>query len=339
MANEFLTFAEQSNDILDQTNYSSDTQRIYGVSGQNNEDEGEPARSNLHNKLFKQTSLIAAVIGQYISNSGLADATDSMSVEDLVNYLTGSVVNNLFVTDSMSGSNKILEVPYLGNTLESQLGKIVFGRAATTYLTQSSITITINGIQRSALFPYVANISSASPIQCGFYTGSPYMVYIVNNSQAHIFPLTSITVGTSSRAGKVQLSDVLTNTANASSGQTAATPLAVKNVNDKVVSLSDKLPQTVSFTWETDDWGDITNGVKGTLGGELPSTVSSTTHLIQWSPVVGNGNDYEVNTASAREAARIGLYLSDVANGNITMIASEPPTINLELQFTYIGNK
>lgn len=67
--NKFLIFDEDNTNLLTDEQYSSDAQRISGVM------PGK-ARSILHNKLFRQVSIMASAIGQVVANSGI-DASDS----------------------------------------------------------------------------------------------------------------------------------------------------------------------------------------------------------------------------------------------------------------------
>lgn len=87
--NNFYVFDENSNNIMTLTDYSSSTTRSDGVvSG--------IADSMLHNRLYRQVSIMTAALGQVISDAGV-DATDS-DLQTLVNAIKSS-----FVTKS-SGS-------------------------------------------------------------------------------------------------------------------------------------------------------------------------------------------------------------------------------------------
>lgn len=76
--NYILPFDENVLNILTDLQYSSDSDRINGVSS-------GLARSNLHNKLFRQTSVVASMIGELIKNAGL-DASDANITTLLSNY-------------------------------------------------------------------------------------------------------------------------------------------------------------------------------------------------------------------------------------------------------------
>lgn len=69
MANtNFKTFAESAPDIMTDIEYSTDPQRINGV-------EPGLAKSNLHNKLYRQATIMASAIAQVMTERGF-DAMD-----------------------------------------------------------------------------------------------------------------------------------------------------------------------------------------------------------------------------------------------------------------------
>lgn len=82
MANNFLVFDENNENVITDVEYQSHTQRIGGVlPGQ--------ALSNLHNKLYRQTSIMSSAIGDFISNNGF-DASDTDKVA-LTSSLQGAI--------------------------------------------------------------------------------------------------------------------------------------------------------------------------------------------------------------------------------------------------------
>lgn len=67
--NKFYIFDENSTNVMGDVDYATDAQRLSGVTpGQ--------ARSILHNKLFRQVSIMASAIGQIVADAG-KDANDS----------------------------------------------------------------------------------------------------------------------------------------------------------------------------------------------------------------------------------------------------------------------
>ena len=76
--NNFLIFDEQKQNILSDESYSSNQQRLSGVT------QGI-ASSQLHNKQAYQASVMSNVLGRYISNHNL-DATDSNATQLLDNF-------------------------------------------------------------------------------------------------------------------------------------------------------------------------------------------------------------------------------------------------------------
>jgi hypothetical protein len=82
--NTFKVFDENKNNIMDDATYAANTQRESGVAA-------GIAQSILHNKLFYQTSMMAAAIGEYIKNQGY-DATDA-DFPTLVNNLSLAITS------------------------------------------------------------------------------------------------------------------------------------------------------------------------------------------------------------------------------------------------------
>lgn len=82
MSSNFLVFDENNVNIESDGDYSTSTQRLNGVAP-------GIALSDMHNKLFRQTSIMCAAIGEFISNAGLV-ASD-VSLPALVTAFTDAV--------------------------------------------------------------------------------------------------------------------------------------------------------------------------------------------------------------------------------------------------------
>jgi len=82
MANEILPFAatDTGTNLLTQTDYAADTQRPIG-------NQQGIARSKLVNKVLKQTSVIAAGVGQFLSDNQANAITDTLTPAQISTYL------------------------------------------------------------------------------------------------------------------------------------------------------------------------------------------------------------------------------------------------------------
>lgn len=82
--NEFLVFDESQTNTLTQEEYASDSQRIGGVSS-------GMARSDLHNKVLHQVSMMAAALAQVIADTGrdVSDQDLVLLTEQLKSVLGG----------------------------------------------------------------------------------------------------------------------------------------------------------------------------------------------------------------------------------------------------------
>ena len=85
--NEFLVFDESQTNTLTQEEYASDSQRIGGVSS-------GMARSDLHNKVLHQVSMMAAALAQVIADTGrdVSDQDLVLLTEQLKSVLGGEEV-------------------------------------------------------------------------------------------------------------------------------------------------------------------------------------------------------------------------------------------------------
>lgn len=88
-ANNFKVFNESKTNIMNDTDYSTHTQRKNGVSS-------GVAISGLHNKLYRQTSIVAKAVADFIASQGL-DATDNDS--------------SLFSTNLIKALEKVTKIP------------------------------------------------------------------------------------------------------------------------------------------------------------------------------------------------------------------------------------
>lgn len=97
MANtNFKVFAESSTDLVTDTEYSTDSQRINGV-------EPGLAKSALHNKLYKQATIMAAAIAQVLTERGF-DAMDN-DYSGLVAAIRQAFVGSINDVDADSNGN------------------------------------------------------------------------------------------------------------------------------------------------------------------------------------------------------------------------------------------
>ena len=81
--NNFKLFDENKANMMSDTEYNKNTQRLNGV-------QAGVASSQLQNKTLYQTSLISYAIAQFMNEMGF-DASDSIAVSTFVNNLTSSV--------------------------------------------------------------------------------------------------------------------------------------------------------------------------------------------------------------------------------------------------------
>ncbi len=84
--NEILRFCETDtkSNLLTQTEYENDTERVIG-------NQPGIARSKFVNKVLRQTSAVAAGVGEFIKNGG-ADCTDAQAPAEIAKNIENSVV-------------------------------------------------------------------------------------------------------------------------------------------------------------------------------------------------------------------------------------------------------
>lgn len=104
-SNNFKVFDENKNNVQADAEYAADTQRQNGVIP-------GLAKSNLHNKLYRQVSIMSAAIGEFIKNLGLA-ASDA----DFTALV--SVITNAFASKPDLDSHKADNVSAHGINLKA----------------------------------------------------------------------------------------------------------------------------------------------------------------------------------------------------------------------------
>ena len=97
--NNFKVFNEAKNNIMNDTEYNNHTQRRSGVSS-------GVAISSLHNKLYRQTSIVAKAVADFVASQGL-DATDND--------------DSLFSANLDTALKKITKVPLEGHRTMEEL--------------------------------------------------------------------------------------------------------------------------------------------------------------------------------------------------------------------------
>lgn len=97
--NNFKVFNEAKNNIMNDTEYNNHTQRRSGVSS-------GVAISSLHNKLYRQTSIVAKAVADFVASQGL-DATDND--------------DSLFSANLDKALKKITKVPLEGHRTMEEL--------------------------------------------------------------------------------------------------------------------------------------------------------------------------------------------------------------------------
>lgn len=128
MANtNFKVFAESSDDVMPDVEYSTDPQRINGV-------EPGLAKSNLHNKLYRQGTIMAAAIAQVLTERGF-DAMDN-NYDGLVTAIRQAFVFS--INDKKAGVDGNIDYTLLSLKDIYPVG---------------SIYMSVNATDPSALFP------------------------------------------------------------------------------------------------------------------------------------------------------------------------------------------
>ncbi len=85
--NEFLVFDESQTNTLTQEEYAADSQRLGGVTS-------GMARSDLHNKVLHQVSMMVAALAQVIADTGkdVSDQDLVLLIEQLKSVLGGEEI-------------------------------------------------------------------------------------------------------------------------------------------------------------------------------------------------------------------------------------------------------
>jgi hypothetical protein len=104
--NEILRFAETNTgtNLLTQAEYASDAQRTTGH-------QPGIARSKLENKALRQASLIAAGVAEFIADYQANNVTDSLTAQQVADYLLAAITANIPVVPDASTTVKgIIEI-------------------------------------------------------------------------------------------------------------------------------------------------------------------------------------------------------------------------------------
>lgn len=83
--NSILRFGENAANILSQTEYQDDSQRLIGH-------QPGLARSTLENKVLKQVSAIAAGVAEFIADNQSNNVTDSLTAQNIADYLSTAIL-------------------------------------------------------------------------------------------------------------------------------------------------------------------------------------------------------------------------------------------------------
>lgn len=89
---EILAFAstDTGTNLLTQAEYTADAQRTTG-------NQPGIARSKLVNKAMRQSNLIAAGVAKFIADYQTNNVTDSLSVQNVADYLAQAIKNDIFI--------------------------------------------------------------------------------------------------------------------------------------------------------------------------------------------------------------------------------------------------
>lgn len=99
--NEILPFASTNTgtNLLTQAEYTSDAQRTIGH-------QPGIARSKLENKVLRQASLIAAGVAEFIADYQANNVTDSLTPQNIADYLLAAIAANIPVVPDASDTVK-----------------------------------------------------------------------------------------------------------------------------------------------------------------------------------------------------------------------------------------
>lgn len=97
--NGFLVFDELNANIMSTADYANHAQRKNGVQS------GDVADPGLHNRLYRQATMMAAAIGQYLANKGATIEDGDFAT--LVNAITGVLANAGSITSGTLGVDRL----------------------------------------------------------------------------------------------------------------------------------------------------------------------------------------------------------------------------------------
>lgn len=115
--NDILKFGDDASNILGQSAYAADTDRMEGVSGK--------ARSNLQNKFQRQMSAPAAGISQFVADNNSTDTNvvDTLSASDYANLFLDALSNAPLTTQpQFDNSQKAATTGFVQRALGNFVG-------------------------------------------------------------------------------------------------------------------------------------------------------------------------------------------------------------------------
>lgn len=190
--NEILQFGNAGvvgTDILSQANYSADAQRPTGH-------QPGVARAQLENKVLKQASLIAAVIGQLIADGQANNVEDTLSVATIEGYLQNAI---RFFASIGTTTNDNAVAGHIGEIISADVPSGSAGAMTSgTILNITSITLTAGDWDVSAYGAFIigaittcnsAILSiSTSPVTFGSEAGMNYLAADIKAASTPILP-------------------------------------------------------------------------------------------------------------------------------------------------------
>lgn len=114
--NEILPFASTitGTNLLTQAEYTADAQRDVGH-------QPGIARSKLENKVLRQTSLLSAGLAEFIADYQSNDVNDSLTVQNIADYLVQAIKNANIKGAQYFSSNGIFTVPMGVNEIQVEV--------------------------------------------------------------------------------------------------------------------------------------------------------------------------------------------------------------------------
>lgn len=136
--NEILQFAETNTgtNLLTQAEYAADAQRSTG-------NQPGVARSKLVNKALRQATLLAAGLAEFIADNQANNVTDSLTPQDISDYLTSVIRSFGMPTAVATGTANALAADFTPDVALAA-GLTVLVRAATANTT-TAVTLAANG--------------------------------------------------------------------------------------------------------------------------------------------------------------------------------------------------